>query len=1179
VSISVNAGSYVDAAGNAGTGATLTTLSIDTQAPSLAITSNFESLKTGETATITFRFSEAPINFDENDVVVSGGELSTPIASESDPKIYTATFTPTAGSESTASISVGAGTYVDAAGNAGTAATLTTLSIDTQAPSLAITSNFESLKAGETATITFRFSEAPINFDENDVAVSGGELSTPIASESDPKIYTGTFTPTTNSEISVSISVNAGSYGDAAGNAGVGVSLSLAIDTAVPNTPSLILNQDTGVSATDHITSDTTLLIQNLEIGARWEYRFGASSSWIVGGVAQTSESRINLAANQVYAIGAIHVRQTDTVGNISAIGQNSRVLQIDNAAPEIIDVSIISSGPYAVGEFIEVSVTFDSTIFVDTRSGRPEIYLDLGFGNFVPATYREFLGPNTLIFEYASSSPINSGFSVRANSFDLGGAVIVDVAGHSVQANHGIAVEAFFELREGATSYLTVNTLGVSHYSNAALIKTNNSSGGVFYKNGLVIEQFTVADLQSFSVYFVDDGDERAPQFELSIVDGAQSEQQISPAINYIPVNDAPLLPSNDHHINLRDAESVLLTENMLGVIDLDTDARRVTFGVSSILGLEVLRSNVAVTAFTLTDVQNGIITLNRLSEVAPLLQLSVNDGDSDDQILDLQFNELGLLSEITLSTTLLDNGRSQIEISGLLDPDFAPHSTLQVSTNGGETWQTIDVTPELTRVGRLDYQDARWANENFNYAGSWAGTGFGLSGTQRGAPENISIGEIEGRTALTYTSGVRDAAWYAANPGASTANVYKNQDAEAQDDFYWYQPYWQASDNPYFSARIYKPAGNVLAFRIPVLHADFDGTGEFRSYPAIWIYDGQVALRAGGRYDIWLEADTPTEYVGWLTAGLHVSSDGDLHYFLATEHVDNVFTSEHLITTNKKITGEIPGYGYDFFPIIGRNDATVMVSNIINNGPNAIQDLSYSKQLNDASWSITDTQEYASDAQLDYSFRIVDVNGNAQEQLNYDSVNVQNLHDNGDIVLTNNTSLYRDVDALPESALASTPVAASSRAEVNMISGENLVGTEGDDVLAISDLSFTTLNGGLGTDSLRFEAALTVDFRNLADEVITSIEVIDLTNDGGDSTLVFNVSDVLNFSEATDELVIRGEAGDTVYLDNVAEGYAGAWVSVGSFATATIYSYVDTEQGLASVVIDDAIAVNILG
>jgi hypothetical protein len=323
-SISVGAGTYVDAAGNAGTAATLTTLSIDTQAPSLAITSNFESLKAGETATITFRFSEAPINFDENDVAVSGGELSTPIASESDSKVYTATFTPTAGSETIASISVGAGSYVDAAGNAGTAATLTTLSIDTQAPSLAITSNFESLKAGETATITFRFSEAPINFDENDVAVSGGELSTPIASESDPKIYTGTFTPTTNSEISVSISVNAGSYGDAAGNAGVGVSLSLAIDTAVPNTPSLILNQDTGVSATDHITSDTTLLIQNLEIGARWEYRFGASSSWIVGGVAQTSESRINLAANQVYAIGAIHVRQTDTVGNISAIGQNS---------------------------------------------------------------------------------------------------------------------------------------------------------------------------------------------------------------------------------------------------------------------------------------------------------------------------------------------------------------------------------------------------------------------------------------------------------------------------------------------------------------------------------------------------------------------------------------------------------------------------------------------------------------------------------------------------------------------------------------------------------------------------------------------------------------------------------------------------------------------------------------
>ncbi len=111
-----------------------------------------------------------------------------------------------------------------------------------------------------------------------------------------------------------------------------------------------------------------------------------------------------------------------------------------------------------------------------------------------------------------------------------------------------------------------------------------------------------------------------------------------------------------------------------------------------------------------------------------------------------------------------------------------------------------------------------------------------------------------------------------------------------------------------------------------------------------------------------------------------------------------------------------------------------------------------------------------------------------------------------------------------------------------------------------------------------MRFDAALTVDFRDLADEAISSIEVIDIANDGGDSTLAFDVSDVLNFSETTDELVIKGKAGDIVDLANIAEGYAGAWVIVGGGA-ATIYSYVDAGQGLASVIVDDAILVNILG
>jgi hypothetical protein len=99
--ISVAAGSYTDAAGNAGGAGITPPLSYDTLAPTLAISSSASTLKTGETATITFSFSEVPSGFSAADITTSGGSLSG-LAVSSDPKVYTATFTPTSGSSGTA---------------------------------------------------------------------------------------------------------------------------------------------------------------------------------------------------------------------------------------------------------------------------------------------------------------------------------------------------------------------------------------------------------------------------------------------------------------------------------------------------------------------------------------------------------------------------------------------------------------------------------------------------------------------------------------------------------------------------------------------------------------------------------------------------------------------------------------------------------------------------------------------------------------------------------------------------------------------------------------------------------------------------------------------------------------------------------------------------------------------
>ena len=109
--------SYTDAAGNFGNAGSTPTLTVDTKAPTLAITSSVSAVKAGETATITFTFSEAPTDFDSSDIVVTGGTLGTLSGNGT---TRTATFTPTANIDSTtASITVAANGYTDAAGNSG----------------------------------------------------------------------------------------------------------------------------------------------------------------------------------------------------------------------------------------------------------------------------------------------------------------------------------------------------------------------------------------------------------------------------------------------------------------------------------------------------------------------------------------------------------------------------------------------------------------------------------------------------------------------------------------------------------------------------------------------------------------------------------------------------------------------------------------------------------------------------------------------------------------------------------------------------------------------------------------------------------------------------------------------------------------------------------------------------
>ncbi|MBU0747674.1 MAG: hypothetical protein KKB08_17345, partial [Gammaproteobacteria bacterium] len=237
----------------------------------------------------------------------------------------------------------------DVAGNVSAASSGLAVTIDTTAPTLVITSDVPTLKAGETATITFTFSEDPgasftWNGTAGDVIVTGGTLG---AISGSGLTRTATFTPTadTNSGVA-SITVSAGSYADVAGNiAGAGSPTpSITYDTLVPTAPSepdMATSSDSGSSATDNITSFTTpTFAGTAEVGSTVTL-YDTDGIAVLGST--TADGAGNWSITSTTLADGTHTlttKATDAAGNVSA-ASSSLGLTIDTTLPTFASATV----------------------------------------------------------------------------------------------------------------------------------------------------------------------------------------------------------------------------------------------------------------------------------------------------------------------------------------------------------------------------------------------------------------------------------------------------------------------------------------------------------------------------------------------------------------------------------------------------------------------------------------------------------------------------------------------------------------------------------------------------------------------------------------------------------------------------------------------------------------------
>ncbi|WP_034247390.1 T9SS C-terminal target domain-containing protein, partial [Aquimarina atlantica] len=212
-----------DVNGNTGS-ATTDTENKKTTPPTATITISDSIVTIGETTTITVIFSEAVSGFDNTDLTIPNGALST-VTSTDGNITFTAIYTPTTDIEDNTNIITLDNTGItDSVGNIGTGTTNSSnFIIDMMSPTAIVEISDNELTTGDTATITIIFSEAVTGFTNADLTIPNGTLSAVTSTDSNIT-FTATYTPTTGiTDTENSITLDNTGVTDIAGNPGVGV--------------------------------------------------------------------------------------------------------------------------------------------------------------------------------------------------------------------------------------------------------------------------------------------------------------------------------------------------------------------------------------------------------------------------------------------------------------------------------------------------------------------------------------------------------------------------------------------------------------------------------------------------------------------------------------------------------------------------------------------------------------------------------------------------------------------------------------------------------------------------------------------------------------------------------------------------------------------------------------------
>ena len=574
-------------------------------------------LKSGENATVTLDFSEEVASFSSSaDITVANGALAT--MSSSDNKTWTGTFTPTADTEDASNTLSLATSYTDTDGNLGPAQTTANYEVETLSPSVSsFTLSDTALKSGDNATVTLVFSENVASFSSSaDITVANGTLAT--MSSSDNKTWTGSFTPTADTEDASNTLSLATSYTDTAGNAGPAqTTANYEVETLSPSVSSFTLS-DTALKSGDNATV-TLVFSENVA-------SFSSSADiTVANGTLATMSSSDNKTWTGSFTPTAdtedasntlsLATSYTDTAGNAGPT-QTTANYEVDTLAPSVSSIEIssatgIQNNLLNAGDVVSVTSTFSETV---TVTGTPQLTLVVGSTDRT-ATYHSGSGGTTLVFKYTIQAveTDDDGISIGANILVLNSGTIQDPAGNNATLTHS-AVSANSSYKVDTTVPTLAETTSVPSLTNdnSTQYIFSSSEGGTISIGGSCSSDNSTAVADNMTVSFADLEDGTYSNCSITVADSAGNTQTIT--VNSFTIDtSAPTLSQVT-------AVTSPTNDNTSSYTFSSTEAGSITYGGS------------CSSSTTASTTDNNTITFNALAdETYSNCKISVTDNASN--------------------------------------------------------------------------------------------------------------------------------------------------------------------------------------------------------------------------------------------------------------------------------------------------------------------------------------------------------------------------------------------------------------------------------------------------------------------------------------------------------------------------------------------------------------------